>query len=55
MVALTLSTGCAADQLQRFRETMDVAMEPTRKAMDTVDEVAKTVQCVKDKTCQTED
>ena len=55
MVALTLSTGCAADQLQRFRETMDVAMETTRKAMDTVEEVAKTVQCVKDKTCQTED
>ena len=51
MVTLTLSAGCAADQLQRFRDTMEVAMDTTRKAMNTVEEVAKTVQCVKDKTC----
>lgn len=55
MAALTLSAGCAADQLQRFRETMDVAMDTTRKAMNTVEEGAKMVQCLKDKTCPTKE
>jgi uncharacterized protein involved in high-affinity Fe2+ transport len=51
LVALSLSAGCAAEQLERFRDTMKVAMDTTREAINTVEEVAKTVQCVKDKTC----
>jgi esterase/lipase superfamily enzyme len=51
MAALTLSSGCKSDELERFRETMEVAMDTTRKSISTVEEAAKVVQCVKDKTC----
>jgi hypothetical protein len=42
--AMTLSAGCTADQLQRVRETIDVAdsaVDTTRKAMNTVEDGAK--------------
>lgn len=49
LIAVTaLSSGCASEQLQRFRETMDVAFDTAKKAMDTTEQGAKTVECVKD-------
>jgi prefoldin subunit 5 len=50
-VVMALSLGCAADQLQRFQDTMEVALETTQKALDTVERGAKKVQCIKDNTC----
>ena len=50
--AMTLSAGCTTDQLQRIRETIDVAdkaVDTTRKAVDTVEEGAKVIACLKDK------
>jgi uncharacterized lipoprotein YajG len=47
IAAMTLLSGCSADQLQRIRDTMDVALDTTRKAMDTVEQGAKMVQCVR--------
>jgi hypothetical protein len=49
---MTLSAGCTTDQLQRIRETIDVAdkaVDTTRKAVDTVEEGAKVIACLKDK------
>jgi uncharacterized lipoprotein YajG len=55
IAAMTLLSGCSADQLQRIRDTMDVALDTTRKAMDTVEQGAKMVQCVKDNVCPTKE
>jgi hypothetical protein len=51
VVVMALSSGCAADQLQRFRDTIDVALDTTQKTLDTVERGAKIVQCMKDNTC----
>ena len=50
--AMTMSAGCSAEQLQRVRETIDVAdkaVDTTRKAVDTVEEGAKVVACLREK------
>ncbi len=55
IATMTLLSGCSADQLQRIRDTMDVALDTTRKAMDTVEQGAKMVQCMKDNLCPTKE
>lgn len=61
MTAMILSAGCTAEQLQRVRDTIDVAdkaietagkaVDTTRKAIDTVEEGAKVAACMKENAC----
>lgn len=51
IVVMALSSGCAADQLQRFRDTIEVALDTTHRTLDIMERGAKTVQCMKDNTC----
>jgi hypothetical protein len=48
IAVMTLSSGCATEELQRFRETMDVAFDTAKKAMDASEQGAKTANCIKD-------
>jgi hypothetical protein len=49
IAVMTLSSGCAPEQLQRFRETTDVALDTTKKAMETAEQGARTAECIKDR------
>ena len=49
IAVMTLSSGCAPERLQRFRETTDVALDTTKKAMETAEQGAKTAKCIKDR------
>ena len=48
IAVMILSSSCATEQLQRFRETMDVAFDTAKKAMDSTEQGAKTAECIKD-------
>jgi hypothetical protein len=52
IAAMVLTSGCAQDQLQRFKETMNVALETTRKAVDTARQAAEMAECMKENSCQ---
>jgi hypothetical protein len=48
IAVMTLSSSCATEELQRFRETVDVAFDTAKKAMDASEQGARTVECIKD-------
>jgi hypothetical protein len=52
MAAMVLTSGCAQEQLQRFKETMNVVVETTRKAVDTARQAAEMAECMKENSCQ---
>ena len=49
IAVMTLSSSCATEELQRFRETMDVAFDTAKKGMETAEQGAKTAECIKDR------
>ena len=47
IAVMTLSSSCATEELQRFRETVDVTFDTAKKAMGTAEQGAKTAECIK--------
>jgi hypothetical protein len=52
IAVMTLSSGCASDDLQRFRETMVVSLETAQKTMNSMRQGAELAECMKKNSCQ---
>jgi hypothetical protein len=52
IAAMALSSGCASDDLQRFRETMTVSLETAQKTMNSMRQGAELAECMKESSCQ---
>ena len=47
IAVMTLSSSCATEEFQRFREKVDGAFDTANKGMETVQQGAKTAECIK--------